>query len=156
MMIWLIMVLCPVRLFETNNPPPDRQDWDVWHSLEHQFLFYLRDMDRLPFYQTPDRKEAVNIWPGWLQNSPQSTTEHDCITNQGTKGKSAAKLCDMRIIAFPRVPHSCNLGCPPTYLISPKRTKNEGMSSCRNARVRFVQENGANNLSNCACFVFKP
>ena len=21
MMIWLIMVLCPVRLFETNNPP---------------------------------------------------------------------------------------------------------------------------------------
>ena len=30
MMIWLIMVLGPVRLFETNNPPPpDRQDWDV-------------------------------------------------------------------------------------------------------------------------------
>ena len=29
MMTRLIMVLCPVRLFETNNPPPDRQDWDV-------------------------------------------------------------------------------------------------------------------------------
>ena len=72
------------------------------------------------------------------------------------KGKSAAKLCDMRIIAFPRVPQSCNLGCPPTCLISPKRTKNEGMSSCRNAGVRFVQENGANNVSNCACFGFKP
>ena len=25
----LIMVLCPGRLFETNNPPHDRQDWDV-------------------------------------------------------------------------------------------------------------------------------